>query len=84
MNKILRNKKLEKFFYWICAIFILLAVPSLTILILRLGSIFPPLGFFIRFTIYAFCGGVTLIGFFAMILFFYETIITRFNKNKKN
>tara|TARA_Y100001978_G_C23521767_1_gene350598 strand:+ start:285 stop:539 length:255 start_codon:yes stop_codon:yes gene_type:complete len=84
MYKILGNKKLEKFFYWILAIFILFAVPALTILILRLGSIFSPIGFLIKFAIYLFCGGVTLIGFFAMILFFYETIITRFNKNKKN
>ena len=80
MNNILRNKKIEKLFYWICAIFILFAIPTLTIFILNLGSIFPPLGFFIKFAIYVFCGGVTLIGFFAMILFFYETITSRFNK----
>ena len=80
MNKILKNKKIEKLFYWICAIFILLAFPALTIFILKLGSIFYPLGFFIKFVTYAFCGGVTIIGFIAMILFFYETISSRFNK----
>ena len=80
MNKILKNKKLEKLFYWICAIFILFSVPALTIFILKLGSIFYPLDFFIKFAIYGFCGGVTLIGFIAMILFFYETVTSRINK----
>ena len=84
MKNLLKNKIGEKVFYWISALLILIAVPSITIFILRLGMIFNPLGLIIKLAIYIFCGSVTLVGFIAMILFFYESCINEIKKRKKN
>tara|TARA_Y100000589_G_C27184009_1_gene641950 strand:- start:858 stop:1118 length:261 start_codon:yes stop_codon:yes gene_type:complete len=86
MLKFLKNKILEKIFYWFSAIAILVLFPLLIIFILRLGNYFSPLGFIIKVAIYLFCGGVTLTGLIAIILFFYETIKKEskaFNVKKK-
>ena len=85
MNKMSNNKIFEKIFYWISALSILVAVPLITIFILRLGSIFNPLGLVIKVFLYLFIGGVTVVGFIAIFLFFYETLLLKFfSKNKKN
>jgi len=85
MNKMSNNKIFEKIFYWISALSILVAVPLITIFILRLGSIFNPLGLVIKVLLYLFIGGVTVVGFIAIFLFFYETLLLKFfSKNKKN
>ena len=85
MIKISKNKIFEKIFYWISALSILVAVPLITIFILRLGSIFNPLGLVIKVLLYLFIGGVTVVGFIAIFLFFYETLLLKFfSKNKKN
>tara|TARA_B100000614_G_scaffold63992_1_gene56650 strand:- start:110 stop:370 length:261 start_codon:yes stop_codon:yes gene_type:complete len=85
MLKIIKNKIFEKIFYWISALSILVAVPLITIFILRLGSIFNPLGLVIKVLLYLFIGGVTVVGFIAIFLFFYETLLLKFfSKNKKN
>ena len=80
MIKILRNKIFEKIFYWVSALSILVAIPLLTIFILRLGTIFNPLGVLIKFLLFLFIGSVTIIGFIAIFLFFYETLLLRFSK----
>ena len=85
MIKMSNNKIFEKIFYWISALSILVAVPLITIFILRLGSIFNPLGLVIKVLLYLFIGGVTVVGFIAIFLFFYETLLLKFfSKNKKN
>ena len=85
MIKMSKNKIFEKIFYWISALSILVAVPLITIFILRLGSIFNPLGLVIKVLLYLFIGGVTVVGFIAIFLFFYETLLLKFfSKNKKN
>jgi len=85
MNKMSNNKIFEKIFYWISALSILVAVPLITIFILRLGSIFNPLGLVIKVLLYLFIGGVTFVGFIAIFLFFYETLLLKFfSKNRKN
>ena len=85
MKKIYKNKIIEKFFYWISALSILVAIPLITIFILRLGTIFNPLGLFIKVLLFLFIGGVTIVGFIAIFLFFYETLLLKFfSKNKKN
>ena len=85
MIKMSNNKIFEKIFYWISALSILVAVPLITIFILKLGSIFNPLGLVIKVFLYLFIGGVTVVGFIAIFLFFYETLLLKFfSKNKKN
>ena len=85
MTKISKREIIEKIFYWISALSILVAIPLITIFILRLGTIFNPLGLLIKVLLFLFIGGVTLVGFIAIFLFFYETIISKFiSKNKKN
>ena len=85
MLKIIKNKIFEKIFYWVSALSILVAIPLITIFILRLGSIFNPLGLVIKVLLYLFIGGVTVVGFIAIFLFFYETLLLKFfSKNKKN
>ena len=85
MTKISKREIIEKIFYWISALSILVAIPLITIFILRLGSIFNPLGLFIKFLLFLFIGGVTIVGFIAMFLFFYETLLLKFfSKNKKD
>tara|TARA_B100000900_G_C20579512_1_gene716855 strand:+ start:1087 stop:1359 length:273 start_codon:yes stop_codon:yes gene_type:complete len=79
-----KNIILQKIFYWISAIFFLIAVPTITITILRLGTIFYPLGLIIKICIYIFCGGVTFVGFIAIFLFFYESIISKIRKKRKD
>ena len=85
MTKIFKNKIIEKTFYWLSAISILVAIPLITIFILRLGTIFDPLGILIKVLLFSFIGGVTIIGFIAIFLFFYETLLLKFSKksNKK-
>ena len=85
MTKISKREIIEKIFYWISALSILVAVPLITILILRLGTIFNPLGVLIKVLLLLFIGGVTIVGFIAIFLFFYETLLLKFfSKNKKN
>ena len=88
MTKISKKEIIEKIFYWISALSILVAIPLITIFILRLGNIFNPLGLLIKFFLFLFIGGVTIVGFIAIILFFYETLLLKFskktNKNMKN
>ena len=85
MLKIIKNKIFEKIFYWVSALSILVAIPLITIFILRLGSIFNPLGLVIKVLLYLFIGGFTVVGFIAIFLFFYETLLLKFfSKNKKN
>ena len=82
MLKIIKNKIFEKIFYWISALSILVAVPLITIFILRLGSIFNPLGLVIKVLLYLFIGGFTVVGFIAIFLFFYETLLLKFFSKK--
>ena len=85
MTKISKKEIIEKIFYWISALSILVAVPFITIFILRLGTIFNPLGLLIKVLLFLFIGGVTIVGFIAIFLFFYETLLLKyFSKNKKN
>ena len=85
MTKISKREMIEKIFYWISALSILVAVPLITIFILRLGTIFNPLGVLIKVLLLLFIGGVTIVGFIAIFLFFYETLLLKyFSKNKKN
>ena len=85
MNKILKSEIIKKIFYWISALSILVAIPLITIFILRLGTIFNPLGILIKVLLFLFIGGVTIVGFIAIFLFFYETLLVKFfSKNKKD
>ena len=85
MTKISKREIIEKIFYWISALSILVAIPLITIFILRLGTIFNPLGLLIKVLLFLFIGGVTIVGFIAIFLFFYETMLLKFfSKNKKN
>ena len=85
MIKISKHKIFEKIFYWVSALSILVGIPLITIFILRLGSIFNPLGLVIKLLLFLFIGGVTIVGFIAIFLFFYETLLLKFfSKNKKN
>ena len=85
MIKISKSEIIKKTFYWISALSILVGIPLITIFILRLGTIFNPLGLLIRVLLFLFIGGVTIVGFIAIFLFFYETLLLRFfSKNKKN
>ena len=85
MTKISKREIIEKIFYWISALSILVAIPLITIFILRLGAIFNPLGLLIKVLLFLFIGGVTIVGFIAIFLFFYETLLLKFfSKNKKN
>ena len=84
MTKISKKDVIEKIFYWISALSILVAIPLITILILRLGTFFSPLGFLIKVLLFLFIGGFTIVGFIAISLFFYETLLLKFfSKNKK-
>tara|TARA_Y100001978_G_scaffold18726_1_gene14477 strand:- start:270 stop:521 length:252 start_codon:yes stop_codon:yes gene_type:complete len=81
----IKNKIFEKILYWVSALSILVSIPLLTILFLRLGTIFNPLGLLIKIFLYIFIGGFTIVGFIAILLFFYETLLLKFfSKNKKN
>ena len=80
MNKMSKSEIIKKFFYWITALSILDAIPLITIFILRLGTIFNPLGIFIKVLLFLFIGGVTIVGFIAIFLFFYETLLLKFSK----
>ena len=80
MTKISKKEIIEKIFYWISALSILVAIPLITIFILRLGNIFNPLGLFIKVLLFLFIGGVTIVGFIAILLFFYETLLLKFSK----
>ena len=85
MTKISKREIIEKIFYWISALSILVAIPLITIFILRLGTIFNPLGLLIKVLLFLFIGGVTIVGFIAIFLFFYETLLLRFfSERKKN
>ena len=85
MTKISKREIIEKIFYWISALSILVAIPLITIFILRLGTIFNPLGILIKVLLFLFIGGVTIVGFIAIFQFFYETLLLKFfSKNKKN
>tara|TARA_Y100001978_G_scaffold6156_1_gene5107 strand:+ start:1383 stop:1649 length:267 start_codon:yes stop_codon:yes gene_type:complete len=85
MVKLPKNKIFEKIFYWVSALSILVAIPLITIFILRLGTIFNPFGLLIKVLLYLFIGGVTLVGFIAIFLFFYETLLSKFfKKSNKN
>ena len=81
MTKISKREIIEKILYWISALSILAAIPLITIFILRLGTIFNPLGLFIKVLLFLFIGGVTVVGFIAIFLFFYETLVLKFFKN---
>ena len=83
MTKISKNTIIEKIFYWLSAISILVAIPLITIFILRLGSIFNPLGLLIKVLLFLFIGGVTIVGFIAIFLFFYESLLIKFSKKSK-
>jgi len=82
MLKIIKSKIFEKIFYWVSALSILVAIPLITIFILRLGSIFNPLGLVIKVLLYLFIGGFTIVGFIAIFLFFYETLLLKFFSKK--
>ena len=85
MTKISKRELIERIFYWISALSILVAIPLITIFILRLGTIFNPLGLLIKVLLFLFIGGVTIVGFIAIFQFFYETLLLKFfSKNKKN
>ena len=85
MTKISKREIIEKIFYWISALSILVAIPLITIFILRLGTIFNPLGLLIKVLLFLFIGGVTIVGLIAIFLFFYEKMLLKFfSKNKKN
>tara|TARA_Y100001933_G_scaffold234682_1_gene255256 strand:+ start:205 stop:468 length:264 start_codon:yes stop_codon:yes gene_type:complete len=83
MTKKSKSEIIEKIFYWISALSILVAIPLITIFILRLGTIFNPLGLLIKFLLFLFIGGVTIVGFIAIFLFFYETLLLKFFSKKK-
>ena len=83
MTKISKKEIIEKIFYWISTLSILVAIPLITIFILRLGTIFNPLGLLIKGFLFLFIGGVTIVGFIAIFLFFYETFVLKFLKMKK-
>ena len=80
MTKISKSEIIKKIFYWISALSILVAIPLVTIFILRLGTIFNPLGIFIKVLLFSFIGGFTIVGFIAIFLFFYETLLLKFSK----
>ena len=80
MTKISKREMIEKILYWISALSILVAIPLVTIFILRLGTIFNPLGLLIKVLLYLFIGGFTIVGFIAIFLFFYETLLLKFSK----
>ena len=82
MTKISKSEIIQKIFYWISALSILIAIPLITIFILRLGTIFIPLGIFIKVLLFLFIGGVTIVGFIAIFLFFYETLLFKFSKKE--
>ena len=82
MTKISKSEIIKKILYWISALSILVAIPFITILILRLGNIFNPLGILIKVLLFLFFGGVTIVGFIAIFLFFYETLLLKFSKKK--
>ena len=82
MTKISKSEIIKKILYWISALSILVAIPFITILILRLGNIFNPLGILIKALLLLFFGGVTIVGFIAIFLFFYETLLLKFSKKK--
>ena len=82
MIKISKHKIFEKIFYWVSALSILVGIPLITIFILRLGSIFNPLGLVIKVLLYLFIGGFTVVGFIAIFLFFYETLLLKFFSKK--
>ena len=85
MIKISKSEIIKKTFYWISALSILVGIPLITIFILRLGTIFNPLGLLIKVLLFLFIGGVTIVGFIAIFQFFYETLLLKFfSKNKKN
>ena len=85
MTKISKREIIEKIFYWISALSILVAIPLITIFILRLGTIFNPLGLLIKVLLFLFIGGVTMVGFIAIFQFFYETLLLKyFSERKKN
>ncbi len=85
MTKIFKSEIIKKLFYWISALSILVTIPLITIFILRLGTIFNPLGILIKVLLFSFIGGVTIVGFIAIFLFFYETLLLKFfKKNNKN
>ena len=85
MTKISKKEIIQKIFYWISALSILVAIPLITLFILRLGTIFNPLGLLIKLLLFLFIGGVTIVGFIAIFQFFYETLLLKyFSKNKKN
>ena len=85
MTKVSKKEIIEKIFYWISTLSILVAIPLITIFILRLGTIFNPLGLFIKVLLFLFIGGVTIVGFIAIFLFFYETFLLKFSdKTNKN
>ena len=85
MTKISKREIIEKIFYWISALSILVSIPLITIFILRLGTIFNPLGLLIKVLLFLFIGGVTIVGFIAIFLFFYETLLSKFfKKSNKN
>ena len=84
MTKISKREIIQKIFYWISALSILVAIPLITLFILRLGTIFNPLGVLIKLLLFLFIGGVTIVGLIAIFLFFYETLLLKFfSKNKK-
>tara|TARA_Y100001978_G_scaffold22866_1_gene19103 strand:+ start:231 stop:497 length:267 start_codon:yes stop_codon:yes gene_type:complete len=82
MTKISKSEIIKKILYWISALSILVAIPFITILILRLGNIFNPLGILIKVLLFLFFGGVTIVGFIAIFLFFYETLLLKLSKKK--
>ena len=85
MTKISKSEIIKKIFYWISALSILVGIPLITIFILRLGTIFNPLGIFIKVLLFLFIAGVTIVGFIAIFLFFYETLLLKFSrKSNKN
>tara|TARA_B100000963_G_C22377829_1_gene558771 strand:+ start:142 stop:399 length:258 start_codon:yes stop_codon:yes gene_type:complete len=84
MTKIFKRKIIEKIFYWVSALSILIAIPLFTIFILQLGKIFNPLGLLINVLLFLFIGGVTIVGFIAIFLFFYETLLLKFSSKNKN
>ena len=85
MTKISKREIIQKIFYWISALSILVFIPLITIFILRLGTIFNPLGLLIKVLLFLFIGGLTIVGFIAIFLFFYETLLLKFfNINKKD
>ena len=80
MTKLSKSEIIKKIYYWTSALSILVAIPLITIFILRLGNYFNPLGIFINTLLLIFIGGVTIVGFIAISLFFYETLLLKFSK----